>query len=40
MQRNVMPEMMMPQMPQMSQNEINERVNRIISGSKLRNYVI
>ena len=27
-------------MPQMSQNEINERVNRMISGGKLRNYVI
>ena len=35
MQRNVIPEM-----PQMPQNEINERVNRIISGGKLRNYVI
>ena len=35
MQRNVM-----PQMPKMTQNEINERVNRIISGGKLRNYVI
>ena len=31
------PEMMMPQM---TQNEINERVNRIISGGRLRNYVI
>ena len=32
MQRNMMPEM--------TQNEINDRVNRIISGGKLRNYVI
>ena len=33
------PEMMMPQMPQMTQSEIDERVNRIISGGRLRNYV-
>ena len=35
-----MPENVMPQMTKtkpMSQNEINERVNRIISGGKLRN---
>ena len=30
---------MMPQMPQMTQREIDERVNRIISGGRLRNYV-
>ena len=39
-------QMIMQQIPQMTQtipltqNEINERVNRIISGGKLRNYVI
>ena len=35
----VMPGNMMPQMPQMTQSEIDERVNRIISGGRLRNYV-
>ena len=38
-----MPENVMPQMTKikpMTQSEIDERVNRIISGGKLRNYVI
>ena len=35
---NVMPQI--TKTKPMSQNEINERVNRIISGGKLRNYVI
>ena len=35
----VMPGNMMPQIKTMTQSEIDERVNRIISGGRLRNYV-
>ena len=37
--KNKDPGKMMPQIPQMTQSEIDERVNRIISGGRLRNYV-